>query len=193
MARPDAGGTEVVEGVELKNLDAELFEGAGATKRDLVEHVRALAVPLVAELHGRPLTVTRVRHDRLLVAMPHGHRFARRQRLRVADLAGEDLVVHAGGGRSAMNTLVQDLFDDAGHEARVVHQVAETSTLVTFVAAGLGIAVVPEPTAALAVPGVVYVSLVGVPGIELVAAHRNDDANPVLARALAALSAVAAG
>ena len=63
----------------------------------------------------------------------------------------------------------------------------------TFVAAGLGIAVVPEPTAALAVPGVVYVSLFGVPGIELVAAHRTDDDNPVLARALAALAAVAAG
>jgi DNA-binding transcriptional LysR family regulator len=139
------------------------------------------------------LTVTSVRHDRLLVAMPREHRYAGRQRLRVADLAEEDLVVHAGGGRSAMNALVQDLFGDAGHEARVVHQVAETSTLVTFVAAGLGIAVVPEPTAALAVPGVVYVSLVGVPGIELVAAHRTDDDNPVLARALAALSAVAEG
>lgn len=61
MARADTGSAGVVEGVELKNLDAELFEGAGATKRDLVEHVRALAGPLVAELHGRPLTVTRVR------------------------------------------------------------------------------------------------------------------------------------
>lgn len=60
MARADAA-TEVVEGVELKNLDAELFEGAGATKRDLVAHVAALAGPLVAELSGRPLTVTRVR------------------------------------------------------------------------------------------------------------------------------------
>ncbi|MBC3761859.1 non-homologous end-joining DNA ligase LigD [Quadrisphaera oryzae] len=60
MARAD-DDVEVVEGVELKHLDAELFDGAGATKRDLVEHVRALAGPLVAELHGRPLTVTRVR------------------------------------------------------------------------------------------------------------------------------------
>ena len=83
--------------------------------------------------------------------------------------------------------------DAAGREARVVHQVAETSTLVTFVAAGLGIAVVPEPTAALAVPGVVYVSLVGAPGIDLVAAHRTEDDNPVLVRALGALSAVADG
>lgn len=61
MALGDDDDTEVVEGVELKHLDAELFDGAGATKRDLVGHVRAMAGPLVAELSGRPLTVTRVR------------------------------------------------------------------------------------------------------------------------------------
>jgi DNA-binding transcriptional LysR family regulator len=57
--------------------------------------------------------------------------------------------------------------------------------LVTFVAAGLGLAVVPEPTAALAVPGVVYVPLVGTHGVDLVAATRSADDNPILARALA--------
>ena len=134
------------------------------------------------------LTVTAVRHDRLLVAAPHGHRLAGRRRLRAADLADEDLVVHAGGGRSAMNAVVHGLFEGAGLEARVAHQVAETSTLVTFVAAGLGIAVVPEPTSALAVPGVVYVPLVGAPRMELVAANRSGDPNPVLARALEILA-----
>ena len=136
------------------------------------------------------LDVDRVRVDKLLVAVPDGHRFSGRKRLRVADLAGEDLVVHAGGGRSAMNRLVHELFESAGVEARVVHQVAETSTLVTFVAAGLGVAVVPDPTAALAVPGVVHVALAGAPGIELVAACREDDQNAVLARALDILAEV---
>jgi DNA-binding transcriptional LysR family regulator len=72
-----------------------------------------------------------------------------------------------------------------------VHEVAETSTLVTFVAAGLGLAVVPEPTAALNVPGIVYVPLVGTPGVDLVAATRTGDDNPVLARALATLADLA--
>jgi DNA-binding transcriptional LysR family regulator len=62
---------------------------------------------------------------------------------------------------------------------------------VTFVAAGLGLAVVPEPTAALVVPGVVYVPLTGTPGIELVAATRTGDDNPVLARALGMLHELA--
>jgi DNA-binding transcriptional LysR family regulator len=139
------------------------------------------------------LTISDVRRERLLVAMPQEHRYADRKRLRVADLAGEGLIVHAGGGRSAMSSLVHELFEDADLELHVVHEVAETSTLVTFVAAGLGIAVVPEPTSDLNVPGVVYVPLVGTPGVDLVVATREGDANPVLARALTILEGMAEG
>ena len=137
------------------------------------------------------LTVTGVRHERLLVALPQEHRYAARKRLRIADLAGEGLIVHAGNGRSVMHTLVHDLFAGVDLEPLVVHQVAETSTLVTFVAAGLGIAVVPEPTSDLNVPGVVYVPLAGTRGVDLVVATREGDANPVLARALARLAEIA--
>jgi DNA-binding transcriptional LysR family regulator len=137
------------------------------------------------------LTITHVRRERLLVAVPREHRLAGRRRLRVTDLDGEGLVVHAGGGRSAMHTMVEELFESAGRGVEVVHEVAETSTLVTFVAAGLGLAVVPEPTAALAVPGLVYVPLTAASGVDLVAATRADDENPVLARALAMLDTIA--
>ncbi len=34
---------EVRAGVELKHLDSELFDGAGATKRDLVDYLDAVA------------------------------------------------------------------------------------------------------------------------------------------------------
>ena len=139
------------------------------------------------------LTITDVRRDRLLVAMPADHRFARRRRLRIPELASEGLVMHAGGGQSAMSAAVQDLFTAAGLQAYVVHEVAETSTLVTFVAAGLGVAIVPEPTSALAVPNVAYVPLSGTPGVDLVAATRVGDENPVLARALAMLGEIADG
>ncbi|HYY10732.1 MAG TPA: hypothetical protein VE781_07310 [Kineosporiaceae bacterium] len=52
---------EVRDGVELKHLDAELFDGAGVTKRDLVDYLDAVAPLILPELHDRPLTVLRVR------------------------------------------------------------------------------------------------------------------------------------
>ncbi|MEZ5140271.1 MAG: hypothetical protein R2702_00525 [Acidimicrobiales bacterium] len=48
------------EGVALTNLDQPLFDGAGATKRDLVDHLDARSDLLLAELRGRPLSVIRV-------------------------------------------------------------------------------------------------------------------------------------
>jgi DNA ligase D-like protein (predicted polymerase) len=48
------------DGVGLTNLDQPLFAGAGATKRDLVDYLDAVADQLIAELQGRPLSVMRV-------------------------------------------------------------------------------------------------------------------------------------
>jgi bifunctional non-homologous end joining protein LigD len=48
------------EGVPLTNLDQPLFDGAGATKRDLVEHLDALSDRILPVLADRPLSVIRV-------------------------------------------------------------------------------------------------------------------------------------
>ncbi len=48
-------------GVPLTNLDQPLFDGAGATKRDLVGYLEQLADRLVPHLRDRPLSVLRVR------------------------------------------------------------------------------------------------------------------------------------
>lgn len=131
--------------------------------------------------------VSAVRRDRLIVALPEDHRLARRKRLKIADLREEDLIVHASRGRSVMHGIVTELCRSAGFEPRIRHEVAETSTLVTFVAAGLGVAVVPEPVAELGVPGTTYRPLAGNRGIDLVAAVRAGDDSPVVARALGLL------
>jgi bifunctional non-homologous end joining protein LigD len=48
------------DGVALTNLDQPLFEGAGATKRDLVEYLDAVRDRILPELTDRPLSVIRV-------------------------------------------------------------------------------------------------------------------------------------
>jgi DNA ligase D len=53
-------GGEERDGVALTNLDQPLFDGAGATKRDLVEYLDAVADRIVPVLRDRPLSVIRV-------------------------------------------------------------------------------------------------------------------------------------
>ncbi|MED7927847.1 ATP-dependent DNA ligase [Nonomuraea sp. LP-02] len=54
-------GEETREGVTLTNLDQPLFDGAEATKRDLVDYLDAVADRLVPVLRDRALSVVRVR------------------------------------------------------------------------------------------------------------------------------------
>ncbi|WP_433021124.1 non-homologous end-joining DNA ligase [Kribbella sp. CA-294648] len=56
-SKPD----EVRDGVPLTNLDQPLFDGAEATKRDLVDYLDAVREVMLPELRERPLSVIRVR------------------------------------------------------------------------------------------------------------------------------------
>jgi len=49
------------DGVTLTHLDEPLFDGAGATKRDLVDYLDAVTGFILPELRERPLSVIRVR------------------------------------------------------------------------------------------------------------------------------------
>ena len=48
------------DGVQLTNLDQPLFDGADATKRDLVDYLDAVSDRILPELRDRPLSVIRV-------------------------------------------------------------------------------------------------------------------------------------
>jgi bifunctional non-homologous end joining protein LigD len=52
---------EYRDDVELTNLDQQLFDGAEATKRDLVDYLDAVSDRILPELRDRPLSVIRVR------------------------------------------------------------------------------------------------------------------------------------
>lgn len=52
-------GAESRHGISLTNLDEMLFEGAGATKRHLVDYLDAVSDRIVPELRDRPLSVIR--------------------------------------------------------------------------------------------------------------------------------------
>jgi DNA ligase D-like protein (predicted polymerase) len=56
-----AKSTESLADVPLTNLDQPLFDGADATKRDLVNYLDAVHTRLLPEIEQRPLSVVRVR------------------------------------------------------------------------------------------------------------------------------------
>lgn len=126
-----------------------------------------------------------LRRDRLMVALPADHPLARHDRLQLRDLHDEDFIAHAGQGRSVMGSVLAAVCADAGFAPRIRHEVSETSTLVTLVAAGLGVAVVPAPTVGLDIAGVIYRDLEpSALGVDLVAARMANEEAPAVERAL---------
>src|ERR1700694_972550 len=121
----------------------------------------------------------------------------RRDRLRgaerrIKDLRDKQWVAHAGHGRSVMNGVLTAMCADAGFVPRVRHEVEETSTLVTLVAAGLGVAVVPDPTAALDIAGVCYRPLVpDLLGVDFAVGRAVLANSPLIEKALSVLRRVA--
>src|SRR4051794_41732876 len=55
-----SGDREERDGVSFSNLDEPLFDGANATKRDLVDYLDAVSDRILRELSGRPVSVIRV-------------------------------------------------------------------------------------------------------------------------------------
>jgi bifunctional non-homologous end joining protein LigD len=56
-----SSGDEERDGVSFTHLDQELFDGAGATKRDLIDYFEAVDSSLLPCLRDRPLSVIRIR------------------------------------------------------------------------------------------------------------------------------------
>ncbi len=61
MAAKDPGASR--DGVKLTNLDQSLFDGAEATKGDLVDYLDAMSDRIIPVLEDRPLSVVRVHRD----------------------------------------------------------------------------------------------------------------------------------
>ncbi|HEU5037991.1 MAG TPA: LysR substrate-binding domain-containing protein [Nocardioides sp.] len=128
-----------------------------------------------------------LRSERLVAVLPAAHPLAGRRRIGLARLKDEPFVLHPSGDRSSMHGRVLAACAAAGFEPSPVVEVSETATLVVFVAAGLGVALVPEPVRSLGLEGVSYVALTDAPTVDLALAARPD-ASPA-ARQVAAIVA----
>ena len=122
----------------------------------------------VPEVEVHPL-----RREPLVVVLPETHVQAGRARVALADLAEEPFITYPSQHRSVVHDAVLDACQTAGFTPRAT-EVAETSTLVSFVAAGLGVALVPESVQHLRITGAVYRPLADTsPTVELAVATRR--------------------
>lgn len=132
------------------------------------------------------LRVEVLRSEPLVVVLPEAHPLAGRDAVPLDALVDDPFITYPSHQRSVVYDAVFDVCRAAGFTPTGGMEVAETSTLVSFVAAGLGVALVPASVCALQITGAVYRPLVGPPAeVELAVATRVHDESPHVARVLA--------
>lgn len=129
-----------------------------------------------------------ITRERFVLAVAEGHRFAGDKAVRLVELRDEDFVVY-GALESAVDTAVTQACLAAGFLPRRAAEGSTTPIMLTLVAAGHGVAVLPESARALSVHGVRLVPVADDVHVELALAWRRDDPSPALARLLDALAA----
>jgi DNA-binding transcriptional LysR family regulator len=121
----------------------------------------------------------------LVAVLPEAHRLARAAVVPLEQLRDEPFVTYPSHFRSVLHDAVEATCAAHGFRPRVVLEASETATLVSFVAAGIGVSLVPDSVRHMTVHGAVYRPLgPGAAEVELAVAWRRDDRTPVLERAL---------
>lgn len=88
--------------------------------------------------------------------------------------------MYPAGSRSVVNDAVIRACRAAGYHPTVAHESAKTSTQLSLVAAGLGIAVLPESVRGIALTGVQYRTVSGTEQVELAVAWRRPSESPLV-------------
>jgi len=165
---------------ELPEIGLEIHSDmlTPAQETALLESRVDLAVlrPPVADASLSLRTLVR---EPLVLALPVRHRLADEADVDLTDLRAEGFVMYAAD-RSAVNDAVLRSCGAAGFRPRVEHEVPGTSVLLALVAAGLGVALVPESVRAAGPEGVVFRDVAGVEQVDLAMAWRTDDPSPLL-------------
>jgi DNA-binding transcriptional LysR family regulator len=140
-------------------------EGTLAALANAEAHLGVTALDVVPET----MTATLLRRAGMLLVMPSGHRLGRKRRVRLADLAGERLIVPPPS--RPHRQLVARSLADAGIDWEVALEATGWEVMLHYAALGVGLAIVNDicriPRGAVARP------LAGLPALSYYVLHRS--------------------
>ena len=159
-----AGLPEIVRSFRAAypKVHLDLIEGTSQAQVDAVEQ----DVLDVALVRG-PVTSTGaraeiVRREPFIVLLPSGHRLARRRTVDIRALEDQAFVLFPRALAPPFYDLIVGLCRGVGFEPRVDHECAEYQTMLSLVAAGVGLTIVPASVSNLRRVGVDFRPLRGV-------------------------------
>ncbi|HEY0942134.1 MAG TPA: LysR substrate-binding domain-containing protein [Steroidobacter sp.] len=164
----ESGSSELVQGLYNEDIDAAFIRSP------------------VADVVG--LTVQPILEEKMLVALPTGHIFARRSSfsrsvlLPLSELAKETFVLYKRPGGPGLYDTIIAACKTAGFSPRVGQEAPRIISTLNLVAAGIGVSIVPASLQRLQMDGIVYRKLEDMPQLTaplILACRRGENAAAV--------------
>jgi DNA-binding transcriptional LysR family regulator len=165
--------------VALRELTTQ--EQLRALEEEYIQ-VGLLRLPISAPL----LHVEVVRREPIVCVLPEEHPLAMRERIAVSLLAQEPFVLQASQRGAGYSAQLLQLCLSSGFSPNVIQEVTEMHTIVSLVAAGMGVSLVPLSARNIRSQGVVYRELEGTATLtEMAVAWRHDTRSALVQNFLA--------
>jgi DNA-binding transcriptional LysR family regulator len=121
------------------------------------------------------LNLRRLPDEDLWAALPAGHRLAGETRINLVELAGDPFILYPRANGKLLYDTIISACRNAGFSPRLAQEAPQMASSVSLVAAGVGVALVPESMCQVHAPGVTFSRLQGdAPKAQLFLAHRRD-------------------
>lgn len=148
-----------------------------AMERGLLEHTLDAAI-LRPPVSSPEIDFRIINREPLVVALPAHSPLASDRPVSMVELTEQRFVTYPP--ESVMYRMTADLCREAGFQHRVSQMAQETSTILSFVAAGGGVALMPASVRSVQLRGVRYRELEDSPHAELAVAWRREDRSVLL-------------
>jgi DNA-binding transcriptional LysR family regulator len=168
---------------EMPGVDLALKEMVTADQTEALSSGRidlGLVRPPIDRRGGAE--AVRVARERLLLAVPRGHKLAAGREPAIGDLDRQPLIMYSPVEGRYFYDLLAGLFQAAGVAPDHVQHISQAHTMLALVGAGIGAALVPEAARSLRFEGVALrpLRLPAKAAAELFAVWRRDNKNPAL-------------
>jgi DNA-binding transcriptional LysR family regulator len=127
------------------------------------------------------LDVVTVHRERFVLVVPASHRLAKKKKVRLIDVSGQDFVMYQRTYAPGFHDLIFGMLRDAKVVPNISQSAAELSTLISLVDAHMGVAILPMSAVKHSVASVVACDIVDrIPMSEIGMAVRKGTRPPVV-------------
>jgi DNA-binding transcriptional LysR family regulator len=163
-------------GIEVTLTQMDTDEQAIALKESRID--LGFVVP---PIHDHSLQAETVTREQLFLALPSDHRLARLRSIDLHTLAPEAFILSPRSKRCGLYDQIVRVCRDAGFSPKVVQEANEMQIMLGFIAAGIGITLLPAHAAELQRPGVTFRPVLPKSAsVELALAWRREESSVVI-------------